>query len=243
MLFERLRRCTDIQSVAHFLLQRGLEVCQCDFGNVQLMNWKTGQLQIQAQRGFQEEFLNFFEYVKLSDTSACARALRNRESVVIEDVMLDPEFGPCREIVCRAGVRAVLSTPLLSTHGALVGILSTHFSTSHRPTGAQMLAVTDAACLAANAIIGLRADGDDFDRVRRSLQLLKESRRSLQRADQALETRVYNRATRTRPGARLAILPSVIYRESSREGELRQTRQESEEDGHTVWRELRQRKR
>ena len=197
ILFERLRRCADVQSVAHCLLQLGLEVCQCDFGNVQLMNWKTGELQIEAQTGFQDEFLNFFECVKLSDTSACARALRNRESVVIEDVMLDPQFGPCRDIVCRAGVRAVQSTPLLSTHGALVGILSTHFSTSHRSTGSQMLAVKDAARLAANAIIELRTDGDDCARVRRSLQLLKESRNLLQRADEVLEQRVYDRATRT----------------------------------------------
>src|SRR5262249_9384761 len=104
----------------------------------------------------------------------------------------------------------------LSTHGALVGILSTHFPTSHRPTGRQMLAMKDAACLAANAIIGLRADGDDFARVRRSLQLLKESRRSLQRADQALEARVYNRTTRTRPSPRLAMLPALRGQESSK---------------------------
>ncbi|HEU0158472.1 MAG TPA: hypothetical protein VFR00_04125 [Hyphomicrobiaceae bacterium] len=51
-LVHRLRRCADVQAVALYLLQRALEVCQCDFGNVQLINWETGQLQIKAQQGF-----------------------------------------------------------------------------------------------------------------------------------------------------------------------------------------------
>jgi hypothetical protein len=91
------------------------------------------------------EFLNFFECVNFSDTSATAPALRNRQSIVIEDVMRDPQFGACCGIVRRAGIKGVQSTPLLSTNGALVGIPSTPFPSSHRPTGSQMLAVREAA--------------------------------------------------------------------------------------------------
>src|SRR5262245_48614589 len=104
---ERLRRYPDVQSVLVCLLQRALEVCQTEFGNVQLMNWKAGYLEIKAQRGFQGEFLNFFEHVRLSHASACARALRNREPIIINDIMLDrseehtSELQSLRHLVCR----------------------------------------------------------------------------------------------------------------------------------------------
>jgi two-component system, sensor histidine kinase len=117
-----------------WLLNRGLEICQSSFDNVQLMNWPAGYLEIKAQHGFQDEFLNFFERVTLSDASACARALRNRQSIIVEDVMIDQQFAPYREIVSRAGIRAVQSTPLLSSEGSLVGIISIHFSTNLDPT-------------------------------------------------------------------------------------------------------------
>ena len=200
-LYISLGRSADFESVVSGLLERGLDICQSNFGNVQLMNWDAGHLQIKAQRGFQQEFLNFFECVALSDCSACARALRNREPIVIEDVMLDPQFARCREILCRAGVRAVQSTPMLSTSGALVGILSMHFSAPHRPTNLQLRAVQDVAHWAANAIIGVRAraDGRDTDRLQNSRMLLRESRAAIDRADQILRQNPFREHTAPSP--------------------------------------------
>jgi hypothetical protein len=94
-----------IQSVLAWLLQHGLDICQSSFGNVQLMSWQSGYLEIKAQHGFNDEFLNFFARVGLADASACARALRRREPIIIEDVMSDDRFAPCRAIVSRAGIR------------------------------------------------------------------------------------------------------------------------------------------
>jgi GAF domain-containing protein len=64
-----------------------------------------------------------------------------------------PQFIPCLKVVQRAGVRAVQSTPLVSSNGVLVGIVSTHFPTPCRPTEIQMQRTKEAAQLAANAII------------------------------------------------------------------------------------------
>jgi hypothetical protein len=151
-----LGACADIPSVLDCLLNLSLNLVDADFGNVQLVDWKSKCLEIKAQRGFDYEFLNFFERVKVQDGTACARALRNRDAIIIEDVTLDPQFAPCREIISRAGFRAVQSTPLISSSGALVGILSTHFAMPYRPTDQQMLAIKTAAQLVANAIIRLR---------------------------------------------------------------------------------------
>jgi GAF domain-containing protein len=154
---EQLRRCSDIQSTLECLLGRTLELTSARFGDVQIMDWKAGYLEIKAQQGFQGEFLNFFERVRFMGTSACARALLSRDSVVIEDIVVDQQFAPCLEIVRRAGIRAVQSTPLISSSGALVGMVSTLFPTPHRPTDIQMRAIKEAALLAANAIILFRA--------------------------------------------------------------------------------------
>ena len=104
-LSEQLRRCRDPHSLAGCLLYEGLTLSQAHFGNVQLMNWKNGYLEIEARSGFGDEFLNFFKRVYVGDVSACARALRKRSSIVVEDVTADQQFTPCCEILPRAGRR------------------------------------------------------------------------------------------------------------------------------------------
>lgn len=99
------------------------------------------------------DFLNFFKRVYVDDVSACARALRKRSSIIIDDVTADQQFTPCRDILAQAGVRAVQSTPMVSSSGALIGILSTHFPTPHRPTDIEMRNLRHAAHLAADAFI------------------------------------------------------------------------------------------
>jgi GAF domain-containing protein len=186
MLTDRLHQTTDIGSILQCALDECLSICQCSLGNVQLMDWNVGHLEIKVQRGFSDEFLNFFRVVKLGEGSACARALGNRASIIIADITSDPKFLPCFEIVRRAGIRAVQSTPLVSNSGALVGVLSTHFETVHCPTEAQMAAVQGIARCAANAIIRERASAN-IDRVKTSTTLVRQSRAAIRRADMLLE--------------------------------------------------------
>jgi hypothetical protein len=79
--------------------------------------------------------------------------------VVVGDVLSDAAFVPYRDIVQLAGFRAVQSTPLLSSRSALVGIVSTHFSTTHTPTVRELAALKEIGCFAADAIIAHRAHG------------------------------------------------------------------------------------
>ena len=104
-----------------------------DFGNIQLYNPETQSLEVVAQRGFQQDFLEFFRGVRATGV-ACGRAMELRQRVIIQDVETDSEFAPYRHIAASAGFRAVQSTPLLSRGGAILGMLSTHFRTPHRPS-------------------------------------------------------------------------------------------------------------
>lgn len=186
LLSECSRPHAEIGAVLDCALDRSLALMGARFGNVQLMDWRSGVLKITAQRGFQSEFLDFFKFVELKDTCACARALRDRGSIIIEDVTADQQFAPFRDIVCRAGVRAVQSTPLISDSGALVGILSTHFPMPHRPTDAQMGRMKEAAHLVANTIIRLRARHAGPNILENSLALLERSREALVTAEDVL---------------------------------------------------------
>ena len=102
------------------VLDKALAITGQRLGNVQLVNWDAGYMEIVAQRGFAQDFLDCFHRVTTKAGSACGRALLLRDTIVINDVTTDPQFSPFREIAKRSGFRAVQSTPLLTTGDALV---------------------------------------------------------------------------------------------------------------------------
>jgi GAF domain-containing protein len=105
-------------------------------------------------------------------------------SIVIDDIMADEGFSPCRQVVSHAGVRAVQSTPILSSSGALLGIISTHFAAPHRPTKIELRELQHAAHLAADALIRVKASRYSLDeQIGRSLKLVEQSREEMARAD------------------------------------------------------------
>jgi len=136
-------------------LDRALAITGQTLGNVQLVDWNAGSMEIVAQRGFAQDFLECFHRVSIKAGSACGRALLLRDTIVINDVTTDPQFSPFREIAKHSGFRAVQSTPLLTTGDALVGIISTHGSCS--PTRGQLAQVKMLARITADELIRLRA--------------------------------------------------------------------------------------
>ena len=79
--------------------------------------------------------------------------------VIIEDVLSDRGFAPYRDIARAADFRSVQSTPLVSSNGALVGILSRHFSSTHCPPREQRQALKILSRLSADAIIEIPSTG------------------------------------------------------------------------------------
>jgi GAF domain-containing protein len=188
-LSEQLRSCGEAESLANCLLHNALKLSNARFGNVQFVSWEEGYVEIEAQSGFGDEFLNFFERVRFADSSACARALRDRRPIVVEDVTKDRQFAPYSEILHRANVRAVQSTPMISSSGAFVGVLSTHFPQVHRPTDTEMRSMGQAAQLAANALIALRVKGSSSrDKITSSLELLRQSHNTIERTNNLLSS-------------------------------------------------------
>jgi PAS domain S-box-containing protein len=130
----RLLTTTELQPLLEEVLDATIHLLSADFGNVQLYDPGTGALKIVAQRGFNQEFLDYFNSVH-AGTASCGTAMQRRERVIVEDVLNDPIFEPHQyKIVAAAGYRAVQSTPLFSRNGEPLGMISTHFRHVHQPS-------------------------------------------------------------------------------------------------------------
>ena len=129
-----VREGSDHDRNLNAVVDTAIAITGADKGNLQLLDSTTGALTIAAQCGFEEPFLKFFASVR-NDASACATAMRSGERVIVEDVQQSEIFAgqPSKDVLIDAGVCAVTSTPLLASTGNLLGMISTHFATPHRP--------------------------------------------------------------------------------------------------------------
>jgi PAS domain S-box-containing protein len=118
----------------HEILDAAIAIAGAHKGNIQLLEPETGAFTIAAQRGFGPAFLEYFQSVR-DDASACAAAMRSGERVVVEDVAASRIFvgQTSKDVLLDAGVRAVISTPLMRSAGNVLGMISTHFREPHQP--------------------------------------------------------------------------------------------------------------
>ena len=112
----RMPASTELQPLLEEVLRASITLQSADFGIIELYKPKSQALEIVAQNGFRQGFLDPLSSVHASE-AAWGRALRRGERVVIEDVLTDADFEPYRPIAASAGFRAVQFTPLLGRSG------------------------------------------------------------------------------------------------------------------------------
>jgi len=136
-LYEVGNRCvrvgSDFEECLGAILDAAIFVTSADKGNLQLLDSHTGRLVIRTQRGFHRLFLDFFSQVEGQTAAACGAALSAAKRVTVEDVRTSELFArqPAMDVLLAEGVRAVQSTPLVSSTEHVFGMISTHFT---RPT-------------------------------------------------------------------------------------------------------------
>ena len=110
-------------------VEAALKITGAKMANFQLYDPSSGTLHLVAHHGFRQNFLDFFSQVHEGET-ACGEALTNQARVTVEDVTESPIFfrKASLEALLDAGVRAVQSTPVLGHSGAILGVVSTHWS-------------------------------------------------------------------------------------------------------------------
>ena len=130
----RLWRTSSLQEGLNEMLVAVISLLDADKASVQLLDIERGILITAAQRGFEEPFAGGSREVPVTAQSACAGSVRSGQRVVIEDVETDPVYAALRPTARAGGFRAVTSTPLIGSDGLVVGVLSTHFKSPHRPS-------------------------------------------------------------------------------------------------------------
>ncbi len=158
-LSTRLVEAADLTKVMEEMLDATIALQRATFGNVQLLDQTTGRLEIVAQRGFSQRFLERFARVDSDQECACGCALRQGERVIIEDVEKDGGYAPYRELAAAEGYRAVQSTPIRGRNGRPIGMLSTHFREPHSPSERE-LQLTDLYLRMVSELIYRARDAD-----------------------------------------------------------------------------------
>jgi signal transduction histidine kinase len=146
------------------ILQTCVALMAADKGNLQVFDHATGMLSIVAQIGFEPEFLQTFARITAEDEnhSVCSRAVVRRQRAMSGDLRNETEFAAVREAATTAGFRSVQSTPVFSSAGELLAVVSTHWCEPHQPTDCQ-IATMDRFLRQAAHFLERRANDDARD--------------------------------------------------------------------------------
>lgn len=174
----------DMQAVLEEILVAALDLHSTNQGDLQLYDPTTQTLRLTVHRGLQSDVAERWTDVSLSEPDwPVAQALRDRTTVLIEDVERQMPATPLRDSWLVAGVRAAQCTPLITRDGELLGVMTVHFRQPHRPQGPSLSVSTLLARLAADTVERMRTQ-DERARALRSEQL---ARRALDEAAQMKE--------------------------------------------------------
>ena len=116
------------------ILEAAIIIAKAQKGTLQVFDEATQSLHIAAQKEFGKPFIDFFQSVK-EDRCTCGAALQSGARVIVSDVLTSEIFvgQPAQEVLLAEQVRAVTSTPLVSSKGHTLGMISTHFGEPHEP--------------------------------------------------------------------------------------------------------------
>ena len=127
------------------------------YASAQTYNPATKSLRVVAHREFAPGLMDQFGDMPIATSSTvCARAARSRSTILIPDVTEDKDWTPYLSFSEAAGIGGVLSIPLLSKAGDLLGVTSCHFRNRGRPTAKELNLVRVSCEFAADAISELR---------------------------------------------------------------------------------------
>ena len=117
----------ELHDVLDNLLQHAMMMRETKVGTLQLINETNNTLEIATSFGLSEEFITHFRVVNCDDGSVCGRALAKGETVFIDDLTTDRSFARHLNLALQNNIRAVQSSPLKTSNGKIIGMISVHF--------------------------------------------------------------------------------------------------------------------
>jgi PAS domain S-box-containing protein len=166
--------CEDnIRALYQQILDAAIALMGADMGSVQMLDPDTNELRLLAWQGFDPASAEFWSVVRVDSDSSCGAALDSRERTIVPDIETCDFMAGTDDLnyYRLSGIRAVQSTPLISRHGRLVGMISTHWCEPHQPS-ARRLRLLD-------VLARQVADLLDRKQIEEALQRSEEQSRSI----------------------------------------------------------------
>lgn len=178
----------DVSALDAEFLHTARALMRSDMASLQMLVAERDALFLLAQHGFTAEAAAFWEWVRADHTTSCGLALARGEPVIVPDVEQWDLVAGTEDLAQyrRCGIRAMLSLPLVSREGRLVGVTSVHWRDVHRPSEREMRLLDVLARQAAD-MIERRASQEaaniarthaERDSLRRRLAQAEEDERS-----------------------------------------------------------------
>ncbi len=142
----------ELSEVLDNLVQQAMIICGTKAGTLQLINKRNNTLEIASSFGLSSEFIEYFKVVTCDDGSVCGRALQKRETIFIEDLTTDKLFAKHLNLALQNNIIAVRSTPLISSLGNVIGMISVHFNTLRKLSKNNIEEIESFCCKAADKI-------------------------------------------------------------------------------------------
>src|SRR5262245_588870 len=165
------RSAFDLQSVLNTLVKSAARLCEADKAGILRPAGEDGSYYYAAHYGHTRKYLEHMRAQTWAPGrgTAVGRAMLERKSVQIPDVLADPEYA-FRDLARIGGYRTILGVPLLR-EGTPIGLLVMHRAAVRRFTDKQIELVETFADQAVIAIENVRL----FDEVQARTRELSES--------------------------------------------------------------------
>ena len=121
------------------IVDQAVALMGSEYASVQMLypeRGPGGELRLLAFRGFNPQAAQFWEWVRADSKSTCGMALRDKNRVVAPDIAACDFMAGSedQEIYLQTGIHACQTTPLIGHAGNVVGMISTHWQTTHQPS-------------------------------------------------------------------------------------------------------------
>lgn len=151
-----------IERVYEKILDAAVTIMRSDCAIMQMLcpNRGQGELRLLAFRGLTPETAKLWEWVRADSESTCGMALRSGKRVVVPDVKQCDFMADSADLLTflKAGVHAVMTTPLVARSGTFVGMISTHWRQPHMPDERELRLIDVLARQAADLLERKRAE-------------------------------------------------------------------------------------
>jgi two-component system CheB/CheR fusion protein len=183
----------DVEALYRRILDAGIDIMRSDMASLQMLDEDEDALRLLAFRGFDPEFGQIFQLNRRDTKTSCNVARLTNQRVIVPDVeTCDFIVGTTAlEDHRKTGIRAVQSTPLVSRAGRLIGVISTHWRTTHQPAERELRLFDVLARQAADLIERNQAE----DALRQAQSQLADRAGELERvvAERTIELREANK--------------------------------------------------